>query len=85
MASVSAKVAVSIPGDLYRAVEKARKRIGKSRSAILQDAIRLWLKQQEEVALVQRYETGYRARPEGRGEVEAAQAAAVRLLASTEW
>jgi metal-responsive CopG/Arc/MetJ family transcriptional regulator len=85
MASMSTKVAVSIHEDLYRAVEKARKRIGKSRSAILQDAIRQWLKQQEEAALVRAYEAGYRAKPENRREVEAAQAAAVRLLAATQW
>lgn len=85
MASVSTKVAVSIPEDLYRAVELARKRIGKSRSAILQDAIRQWLKRQEEAALIQAYEAGYRAKPESGREIEAAQAAAVRLLAGTEW
>ena len=46
------RVAVSIPADMYRAVEKARKKRGKSRSAIMEDALRHWLRQQaEEVAV----------------------------------
>ena len=80
MPRVATKVAVSIPDDLYRAVERARKKHGKSRSAVMQDALRYWLRHQAEVALVQEYEAGYRRRPETRREVKAAEAAAVRLL-----
>lgn len=79
------KVAMSVPGDLYRAVEAVRKKAGRTRSAVMQEALRFWLRQQEEAALVKRYEAGYRARPEGRREIAAARAAAVRLLAMEEW
>lgn len=85
MARVATKVAVSIPDDLYRAIEKARRRSGKSRSAVMQDALRHWLQHQAQVALVREYEAGYRRRPESRREVKAAQAAAVRLLATEDW
>jgi metal-responsive CopG/Arc/MetJ family transcriptional regulator len=85
MPKPSTKVAVSIPHDLYRAVEQVRKKRGQSRSAVLQDAIRHWLKQQEQVVLIQAYEAGYRRKPESRREVEAAEAAAIRMLAATEW
>lgn len=79
------KVAVSLPTDLHRAVEAARKRSGKSRSAVIQDALRYWLKSQNEALLIREYEAGYRKKPEGRREVEAAEAAAVRLLSVEEW
>jgi len=85
MPKVAAKVAVSLPEDLYRAVERARKRNGKTRSAVMQDALRFWLRHQEELALVREYEEGYRRRPEGRREIEAAEAAAVQLLRADDW
>jgi metal-responsive CopG/Arc/MetJ family transcriptional regulator len=85
MAKVATKVAVSIPDDLYRAIERIRKRSGKSRSVVMQAALRYWLRHQAEVSLVREYEEGYRGRPEGRREVEAAKAAAMHLLRSEEW
>jgi metal-responsive CopG/Arc/MetJ family transcriptional regulator len=85
MPKVAMKVAVSIPADLYRAVEQARKRRKKSRSAVMQDALRYWLKLEAEAALVREYEEGYRRKPESRREVKAADAAAARILAATEW
>ena len=85
MPKVASKVAVSLPADLYKAVEQARKKSGKSRSAAMQDALRHWLKQQEQAILIREYEAGYRRKPEGKREVKAAAAAAVRLLASEKW
>ena len=76
---------MSMPPDLYRAVEHIRKRSGKSRSAVMQEALRLWLRQQRDAVLVRQYESGYRAKPESRREIEMAEAAAVRLLSSQEW
>ncbi|HLY39155.1 MAG TPA: ribbon-helix-helix domain-containing protein [Candidatus Binatia bacterium] len=85
MPTLATKVAVSIPADLYRAVERARKRHGKTRSAVMQDALRHWLRHEAEIALVREYEDGYRRRPETPREVKAAKSAAVRLLGSDEW
>ena len=85
MAKASTKVAVSIPPDLFQAVERARRLRGSSRSAFLQDALRHWLKHQAEVMLVREYEAGYRTKPETRREIKAAESAAVRLLSETEW
>jgi metal-responsive CopG/Arc/MetJ family transcriptional regulator len=85
MARGAAKVAVSIPGGLFRAVEQARKKHGKSRSAVMQEALRHWLTRQSEAVLVREYEEGYRRKPESRREVKAAKAAAVRLLSTEEW
>jgi len=79
------KVAISMPTPLYQAVERVRRRTGKTRSAVLQDALRHWLEHQAEAALVREYEAGYRRRPEGRREIKAARAAAVRLFSTQEW
>jgi len=85
MAKLATKVAVSIPRSLYQAVERARKAGGKSRSAVVQDALRHWLDSQAHATLVREYEAGYRRKPEGRREIKAAEAAAVRLLSTEDW
>jgi metal-responsive CopG/Arc/MetJ family transcriptional regulator len=79
------KVAISIPGELYQKVENARTRLGKSRSAILQEALVEWLRRRQTERLVRQYEGGYREKPESDEEVQAAEAAAVELLAAEEW
>jgi metal-responsive CopG/Arc/MetJ family transcriptional regulator len=85
MAKPANKVAVSIPTGLYRAVERVRKASGRSRSAVIQDALRHWLESQAQAGLVREHEAGYRRKPESIREVRAAEAAAVRLLATADW
>ncbi len=85
MRTSTSKVAVSIPNDLFRAVEAARRKRGQSRSAVVQEALRLWVKREAEALLVREYEAGYRRKPESRREIEAAQAAALRALSEQEW
>jgi metal-responsive CopG/Arc/MetJ family transcriptional regulator len=74
------KIAVTLPADLHRAVEAARRRHARSRSAVVQEALRSWLRQEAQANLVREYEAGYRRRPEGRREIDAALATAVGLL-----
>ena len=78
------EVVVRIPDDLYRAVERARRRDGKTRSAIVQDALRAWLDDDVRGVLIRQYEAGYRRKPEGRREIEAATSTASGL-ALTPW
>jgi metal-responsive CopG/Arc/MetJ family transcriptional regulator len=85
MAKPATKVAVSIPSGLYQAIERVRKLSGRSRSAIIQDALRHWLNSQAHATLVREYEAGYRREPEDRREIKAAEAAAVRLLSTEDW
>ena len=85
MASTATKVAVSIPRPLYQAVERLRKASGRSRSAVIQAALRHWIECQGQAARVREYEAVYRVKPEGAREIKAAEAAAVRLLASEDW
>jgi len=81
---VAVKMAVSVPQDLYRALEGARKRRAQTRSAAVQEALRQWLKTAAQAQLVQEYEAGYRRRPEGRREIDAAMATAIGLLRDEE-
>lgn len=85
MGGRAAKVAVSIPTSLYTAVEGARKKRGATRSAVVQDALKLWLERQRELAAVMRYVKGYRRKPETARDIAAAEAAATRLLAAEKW
>jgi metal-responsive CopG/Arc/MetJ family transcriptional regulator len=80
MPRVATKVAVSIPAELSRAVEAIRRESGKSRSAIVQDALKYWLRSQANAAMVRDYQAGYRRAPETAREVKAAEAAAMHLL-----
>jgi Arc/MetJ-type ribon-helix-helix transcriptional regulator len=80
LAKTSTKVAVSLPEPLYRAVERARRSARKSRSAVVQEALRDWLRRSAQADLVREYEGGYRAKPEGGTEQEEALATAVALL-----
>jgi metal-responsive CopG/Arc/MetJ family transcriptional regulator len=74
------KVAVTIPADLFRAVEAARRGRAQTRSAAVQEALRQWLLAEKRAALVRQYEAGYRRRPESRREVDAALATAAGLF-----
>jgi metal-responsive CopG/Arc/MetJ family transcriptional regulator len=78
-------MAVSLPADLYRALEKIRKQRRAGRSEVVQEAVQLWIDRQRELGLIGQYEAGYRRRPESAAEIRAAETAAVRLLAAEEW
>lgn len=82
MPKTAAKMAVSLPDELYRALESARRRARKTRSAVVQEALRDWLRRQAQADLVREYEAGYRRRPETAREIEAALATATGLLTS---
>jgi metal-responsive CopG/Arc/MetJ family transcriptional regulator len=76
----AAKIAVSVPADLLREVERARRKSGRSRSAIVQEALRQWLHQHAARDLVRDYEAGYRRAPEQPSEITEATAIASTLL-----
>ena len=79
------KVTVSIPAELLTAAEASLRAQGRSRSAIVQEALRAWLGEYEQSVLVREYAEGYRRMPEDATEVKASAAAAARLLADEEW
>jgi metal-responsive CopG/Arc/MetJ family transcriptional regulator len=85
MANPTTRVAVSLPEPLYRALEGARRRLGKSRSAVLQEALREWLRRGVQTDLVRAHVAGYLAQPERTRETASALATAIVLLGDADW
>jgi len=81
----SAKVAISLPEDMLKAVEKERKAHGESRSEFFRRAIERLLKQERESSAVKEYIRGYREVPESAEEIEAAHRIGNAVLAEEPW
>ena len=76
--SKSAKMAVSVPGETYAALEAARKKAGLGRSAAVARALDAWVADQREPrGPDQRYVEGYLRRPEDVSALAAVAAGAV--------
>ena len=80
-----AKVAISLPEEMLRAVEKERKAMGESRSEFFRRAAERLLKDEKEALLVREYVRGYQANPETDAEVEAFTKAGSPALAEEPW
>jgi metal-responsive CopG/Arc/MetJ family transcriptional regulator len=80
MPSSVVKVAITVPADLFREVEGVRKQRAQSRSGMVQEALRQWLRTQKQAFLVREYEAGYRRRPESQREIDDALATSIGLL-----
>jgi metal-responsive CopG/Arc/MetJ family transcriptional regulator len=72
-----AKVAVSIPVDTLKSLERTRVRLRKTRSAAVTEAIEKWLRAEEIGEDDRRYVEGYLRKPERGGELGAIATAAV--------
>ena len=81
----SAKVAISLPGDVLEAVETERKAKGESRSQFFRRAIERFLKQERESSAVKDYVRSYQEVPESAEEVEAAHRVGSAVLAEEPW
>jgi metal-responsive CopG/Arc/MetJ family transcriptional regulator len=75
------KIAVSIPAETYRSLEKARGHLGKSRSEVVALAVKEWLRSLEAGEASRRYIEGYLRLPEQTGVEDVAIVAA----ATAEW
>ncbi len=67
----TSKIAISLPKEDFDKIERIRKKMGMERSAVIDTAIRYWLKGLEQEELVKRYEQGYRKKPENIQEIKA--------------
>lgn len=67
----ASKIAISLPAEDLRKIEVLRKKLGLQRSAVIDQAIRFWLRHQEENEKVRQYEQGYARKPESIDEVKA--------------
>ena len=64
MPSKTVKVAVSLPEEEYRHVEKLRKQLRISRSAVITRALKSWIASSRNEERVRAYVEGYRRVPE---------------------
>jgi hypothetical protein len=85
MSSATVKIGVSLPKEKFSAVEKMRKKLKKTRSALITEAITLWLNEKQEEELVKRYVAGYKERPETKKERDEALAISQEALGFEEW
>jgi hypothetical protein len=76
-----AKVAVTVPEETLRAVEKRRRVLGMSRSAVVSAALESWLADQAMTAEERRYVVAYLKRPETADEVRETTAIGVAAMA----
>jgi hypothetical protein len=65
------KIAVTVPTTIYREVERARARLGKSRSATVAEALGEWLRGLQVHEADRRYIEAYLRQPENLPEIEA--------------
>jgi metal-responsive CopG/Arc/MetJ family transcriptional regulator len=85
MPSKTVKVAVSLPVDEYRQVEKARKQLNISRSAVITRALKCWMAASRDQDRVRAYVDGYLRNPETSAEVALFHALASESLATEAW
>ena len=64
------KIAISLPKEDFKLLETMRKRMGISRSALIDRAIHYWLAKREEEEKIRQYIEGYKRHPETPGELE---------------
>jgi metal-responsive CopG/Arc/MetJ family transcriptional regulator len=81
----STKVAISLPEDILKTIEKERKARGESRSEFFRRAIDKYLKQEKESKDIEDYIYGYRAMPESAEEIEAIHEVGIDTLAKEPW
>jgi metal-responsive CopG/Arc/MetJ family transcriptional regulator len=81
----SAKVAISVPEDILKAVETERKAKGESRSQFFRRAAERLLKEERGTSAIQEYIRGYREIPESAEEVEAVHQVGSAVLAEEPW
>ncbi len=79
------KIAISLPGELLRRVEKVRRQTGETRSAFIKRVLEDSFAEEEERERVKRYQEGYLEYPETSEEVEAASAISAGALKEEPW
>ena len=65
------KVAISMPKDIFKLVEQARRELKMPRSAAIVEAIGAWLNRRAEGKRIRQYIEGYRKHPERVSSAEA--------------
>ena len=81
-ASQFTKIAVTVPTETYTVVERLRRRLGKSRSAVVALALEEWIRSADLAEADRRYVEGYLRTPEAVDEIGAVAAQATSYWGS---
>jgi metal-responsive CopG/Arc/MetJ family transcriptional regulator len=85
MPTKAVKLAISMPLEEYREVEKSRKQLGISRSNVITQALRYWIAQLHERDRIRSYVQGYKQFPETVSEERLLGELSSTVLAHEEW
>jgi len=85
MPNNTVKIAISLPKQEYKLLEKIRHRLGISRSAMIDKAVCFWLKRRQDEELVKKYEDSYRKRPENVSEIMGWEKAGMEAVEEGGW
>jgi metal-responsive CopG/Arc/MetJ family transcriptional regulator len=85
MMNKSTKVAISLPENVLKDIEKVRKARGESRSEFFRRAAEKLLKQEQESKAIEKYIQGYCDIPESADEVKTIHRAGTAVLAQEPW
>ena len=81
----TAKIAISLPAELLRSIEQARRVSGESRSELFRRAVEFYLRLQREREAIDRYVQGYRLQPETGEETALAESTVQQALSESPW
>jgi predicted DNA-binding protein len=70
------KIAITVPTEIYAVVEQLRRRLGKTRSSVVAQALEAWVRSADLAEADRRYVEGYRRTPEAMDEISAVAAQA---------
>ncbi len=80
-----AKIAISLPDEVYQAVEKARLAKGESRSQFFRRAVEAFLRREQEREAIEQYIRGYQQYPETKEEIALAESTLGYVMAENPW
>ena len=75
------KIAISLPTEDLKRIERVRKELGAQRSALIDVAIRFWLDSRDRQKMIEQYQEGYRHHPESADEIKAMEELAADAFA----
>ena len=81
----TAKIAISLPVEVLRKVERLRKQTGESRSSVIRKAIERIFEESRRAKDIEAYIEGYRRFPDTPEEIKAAEVSASALFAAELW
>lgn len=81
----SEKIAITLPQEIYKRVERLRRGTQESRSAVVQRALRLLFRASEHESRVRDYVDAYTRDPESEDEIRVAEKSAVELAKRIPW